>query len=99
MGKKVASTSSERTPKDANLARLQRIEGQVRGLSRMVEEDRYCVEVLTQIAAVHSALRAVGKELLRGHLKHCVTDAVQAGGKRAEDAYDELIELMYKNAR
>ena len=97
MGTKTTNGTS--AAKGANLKRLQRIEGQVRGLARMVEEERYCVDVLTQIASVHSALRSVGKELLRGHLKHCVSDAVQSGGKRAEDAYDELIELMYKNAR
>lgn len=82
-----------------NLARLKRIEGQVRGIAQMVEQDRYCVDVLTQIAAIQSALRSVGKELLRHHLKHCVADAAKLGKADFEAASDELIELLYKNAR
>ncbi|RMH24251.1 MAG: metal-sensitive transcriptional regulator [Planctomycetota bacterium] len=82
-----------------NLARLKRIEGQVRGIAQMVEQDRYCVDVLTQIAAVQSAMRSVGKELLRHHLKHCVADAAKLGQTEFEEASDELIELLYKNAR
>ncbi|HKV52994.1 MAG TPA: metal-sensitive transcriptional regulator, partial [Gemmatimonadaceae bacterium] len=57
--------------KARNLTRLRRIEGQVRGLQRMVEEDRYCADIMTQISSVQEALRAVGKELMRNHLKHC----------------------------
>ena len=87
------------TTNEATLLRLRRIEGQVRGLHKMVGENRYCVDVLTQIASVQSALRSVGRELLRDHLKHCVSDAVRLGGEDAEQAYDELIDLMYKNAR
>ena len=64
-----------------NLARLKRIEGQVRGIAQMVEQDRYCVDVLTQIAAVQSAMRSVGKELLRHHLKH---------GRRQANEVDQL---------
>ncbi len=82
-----------------NLARLKRIEGQVRGIAQMVEQDRYCVDVLTQIAAVQSAMRSVGKELLRHHLKHYVADAAKLGQAEFEEASDELIELLYKNAR
>lgn len=82
-----------------NLARLKRIEGQVRGIAQMVEQDRYCVDILTQIAAVQSAMRSVGKELLRHHLKHCVADAARLGKAEFEQASDELIELLYKNAR
>lgn len=82
-----------------NLARLKRIEGQVRGIAQMVEDDRYCVDVLTQIAAVQSALRSVGKELLRHHLKHCVADAARLGEDDFNAASDELIEMLYKNAR
>lgn len=85
--------------RDANLARLKRIEGQIRGIAQMVEQDRYCVDVLTQIAAAQSALRAVGKQLLRHHLKHCVADAAKLGRAEFESASDELIELLYKNAR
>lgn len=83
----------------SNLARLKRIEGQVRGIAQLVEQDRYCVDVLTQIAAVQSALRSVGKELLRHHLKHCVADAAELGRSELDQASDELIELLYKNAR
>src|SRR5918995_2371601 len=73
--------------KTANLARLKRIEGQVRGLSKMIEEDRYCAEILTQVAAVQEALRGVGRELLRNHLKHCVAHATRSGGPKADEAY------------
>ena len=85
--------------KERNLKRLRRIEGQVRGLQRMVEEDRYCADILTQIASVHEALRSVGRELVRNHLKHCATDAIRAGNEEAESMYDELVDMMYKNAR
>src|SRR5262245_14390048 len=61
--------------KDRNLKRLRRIEGQIRGLQRMVEEDRYCADILTQISSVHEALRSVGRELVRNHLKHCASAA------------------------
>jgi DNA-binding FrmR family transcriptional regulator len=60
---------------------LSRIEGQVRGLSRMVEEDRYCIDVVTQIAAVRAALKRVGEELIRDHVAHCVEDAIASGNK------------------
>ena len=82
-----------------NLSRLRRIEGQVRGLHKMVEDDRYCADILGQLSAVHEALRAVGRELMRNHLKHCAAGAIKAGNDRAEAMYDELVELMYKNAR
>ena len=85
--------------KERNLNRLRRIEGQVRGLQRMVEEDRYCADVLTQISSVHEALRAVGRELMRNHLKHCATEAIRSGEEEAEEMYDELVELMYRHVR
>ena len=85
--------------KASNLTRLRRIEGQIRGLQKMVEEDRYCADVLTQLGAVQEALRAVGRELLRHHLRHCVAGTVGAGPEQAEAVYDELVELFYKNAR
>jgi DNA-binding FrmR family transcriptional regulator len=85
--------------KDRNLKRLRRIEGQVRGLHKMVEDDRYCAEILTQISSVQEALRAVGRELLRNHLKHCATSAIKVGSDEAEAMYDELVDLMYKNTR
>ena len=86
--------------RDAVLKRLKRIEGQVRGLQRMVEEERYCADILMQIASVHEALRGVGKLLMRNHLEHCVTDALRSGDRlEAERAYGEVLELMYKHAR
>jgi DNA-binding FrmR family transcriptional regulator len=85
--------------KERNLKRLRRIEGQVRGLQKMVEEDRYCADVLTQISSVHEALRSVGRELMRNHLKHCASSAIASGEENAEAMYDELVELMYKHAR
>ena len=85
--------------KDRNLKRLRRIEGQVRGLQRMVEEDRYCADIMTQISSVHEALRAVGRELMRNHLKHCAASAIRASEGDAEAMYDELVDLMYKHSR
>src|SRR4051794_31598873 len=77
--------------KDRNLKRLRRIEGQVRGLQRMVEEDRYCADVMTQISSVHEALRSVGRELMRNHLRHCASNAIRAEGAEADAMYDELL--------
>ena len=85
--------------KTRNLKRLRRIEGQVRGLQRMVDEDRYCAEIMTQISSVHEALRSVGRELMRNHLRHCAAAAIRAGDEQAEPMYDELIDLMYRLAR
>lgn len=85
--------------KDRNQKRLRRIEGQVRGLQKMVDEDRYCADIMTQIASVHEALRAVGRELMRNHLKYCASTAIRADGEDAEAMYDELVELMYRHSR
>jgi len=85
--------------KDANLKRLRRIEGQVRGLQKMVEEDRYCPDIITQIASVQEALRGVGRQLLRNHLKHCATSAIKKGPKDADRTYDELLELITSISR
>ncbi len=85
--------------RDRNLKRLRRIEGQVRGLQKMIEEDRYCADIITQISSVHEALRGVGRELMRNHLKHCATAAIKAGPDQAEPMYDELIDLMYRQVR
>ena len=85
--------------KDRNLKRLRRIEGQVRGLQKMVEDDRYCADILTQISSVHEALRAVGRELMRNHLKYCATSAIRGSDADAEAMYDELVEMMYKHSR
>lgn len=85
--------------KERNLKRLRRIEGQVRGLQRMVTEDRYCADILVQIASVHEALRSVGRELMRNHLRHCAASAIQAGESQAEAMYDELLDLIYTHSR
>jgi DNA-binding FrmR family transcriptional regulator len=85
--------------KTANLARLKRIEGQIRGIQKMVEDDRYCADILHQVSAAQEALRAVGRELIRNHLKHCSTHAIRAGGNEAAAMYDELVDLFDKNYR
>ncbi len=80
--------------------RLKRIEGQVRGIRKMVEEGRYCPDILTQVASVHAALRGAGKVLMRSHLQHCVTDALRSGDPlAAERTYDEVMDLMYRHVR
>jgi CsoR family transcriptional regulator, copper-sensing transcriptional repressor len=80
----VDATPGYRDTKDDLLKRLRRIEGQVRGLHRMVEEDAYCIDVLTQVAAATRALQSVAVGLLDEHLRHCVTDAVASGGDEAD---------------
>lgn len=80
--------------------RLKRIEGQVRGLQRMIDDDRYCPDILTQISAVSESLRGSAQVLLRSHLRHCVTDAVLSGeSDRAETVYEELAGLFRRFAR
>ena len=82
------------------LLRLKRIEGQVRGLQRMVEEERYCPDVMEQVSAVQESLRAAGQLLLRNHLQHCVTGAVRSGDeRRSSRVYDELASLFFRHAR
>ncbi len=86
--------------KTSVLHRLQRIEGQVRGLSRMVEEDRYCIDVLTQIRAVRAALDKVEQETLSDHLQHCVADAFHGGSERERQTkIDELLEVLDSRRR
>jgi len=85
--------------KSRNLTRLRRIEGQLRGIQKMVDDERYCADILVQLSAVQEALRAVGRELMRNHLKHCATDAIKKSPQNAEDMYDELVDLMYKHTR
>jgi DNA-binding FrmR family transcriptional regulator len=89
----------DREVKERNLKRLRRIEGQTRGLQKMIEEDRYCADILTQLSSVHEALRSVGRELMRSHLKHCATHAIRGGGEKAEAMYDELVDLFHKHSR
>jgi CsoR family transcriptional regulator, copper-sensing transcriptional repressor len=86
--------------KASNLRRLRRIEGQIRGLQRMVEEDRYCTDILTQVSSAQEALRAVARALMRNHLTHCASHAIRTGSVEEKQAmYDELLEMIYKNAR
>ncbi|XVS61953.1 metal-sensitive transcriptional regulator [Actinosynnema sp. CA-299493] len=85
--------------KDAVLKRLRRVEGQVRGLQRMVESDEYCIDVLTQIAAATKALQAVSLNLLDEHLKHCVADALTQGGEGAEAKVNEASEAIARLVR
>lgn len=73
--------------------RLNRVEGQVRGVSRMLEEQRQCMEVLQQLASVQAALRGITKDVLRNYLEHCATDAIRSGDR---GVYDELMEAIYK---
>jgi DNA-binding FrmR family transcriptional regulator len=83
--------------KAANLRRLKRIEGQVRGLAKMVEDERYCADILVQISSVQQALRSVGRELMRNHLQHCASNAIRNGDMaQASAMYDELLDLFYK---
>ncbi|MEF8795238.1 MAG: metal-sensitive transcriptional regulator [Salinivenus sp.] len=78
-------------------SRLSRIEGQVRGLQRMVEEDRYCGDILDQIHSVQQALKSVGREIARNHLETCVTDALRSGDEEAaQETYDEIMGLLRK---
>lgn len=80
--------------------RLKRVEGQIRGLQRMVEEGRYCGDILQQITSVQRALRSVGEIITRNHLETCVTEALRSGDREAaEHTYDEIMNLLYKQLR
>ena len=85
--------------KAANIVRLKRAEGQVRGVARMVEEDRYCADTITQIAAAQESLRAVAKNLLKNHLTHCAAAALHEDGARRDEMIEELLDLVGKVAR
>ena len=86
--------------KQANRHRLRRIEGQIRGLQKMVEEDRYCADIITQVASVQEALRGVARNLMKNHLHHCAAKALASGKKQqTEGMYDELLALVYKHLR
>ena len=83
--------------KDAYLRRLRRIEGQVRGLQRMVEEERYCADVLTQVSSAQEALRGVSRAMLHNHLKHCAAEAIRSSDpERSEAMYEELLGLVFR---
>ena len=82
------------------IGRLARIQGQVGGIARMIEEDRYCIDILTQIQAVKAALRKVEDELLKSHSEHCVAAAIKSGNvKEARTKFEELVELFSRTAR
>ena len=85
--------------KSAAVRRLRRIAGQVRGLESMVDQERYCADILVQISSVQEALRGVSRLLMRNHLEHCATMAIRSGGENANAMYDELLDLVYRHAR
>ncbi len=86
--------------KQALVKRLHRIEGQVRGIERMVEDDRYCIDILTQVAAVNTALENLAFKVLDDHVNHCVTEALSSGDKKAAGAKSrELLEAVHRFAR
>jgi DNA-binding FrmR family transcriptional regulator len=86
--------------KSSNLKRLRRIEGQIRGIQKMVEEDRYCADIVIQVASVQEALRGVARNLMRNHLRHCASQAIAKGSDSdAQLMYDELLELIFKHLR
>ena len=86
--------------KESNQKRLRRIEGQVRGLQKMVEEDRYCADIITQVASVQEALRGVARNLMKNHLHHCAARALRSNKPEETEAmYNELLELIYAHLR
>lgn len=86
--------------RDRAISRLRRVEGQIRGIQKMVEEGRYCADILVQVSAVHEALRGVGKLLMANHLRHCVSHSIRDGDdEEAERTYAEVLDLMYRHAR
>ena len=85
--------------KQEYLRRLKLIEGQVRGVARMVEADEYCIDVLTQTSAITSALKAVNLALLKDHLEHCVAEAVREGGETAQEKFDEVMAAVKRLAK
>jgi DNA-binding FrmR family transcriptional regulator len=86
--------------KDALKRRLHRIEGQVRGIERMVDEDRYCIDILTQVGAVKTALESLGLEILENHVTHCVQDALASGdAKTATEKSEELLAAVARFAK
>ena len=90
----------QKETKAAVLKRLNRIEGQVRGLSRMVDEDRYCIDIITQVTAVRAALRRAEEEILRDHVSHCVEHAIASGDKREQrKKITEIIDVLGRSDR
>ncbi len=93
------TTHGYMTDKAKYLARLKRIEGQVRGIHRMVDEEKYCIEILTQVAAAKSALESIAVALLEDHMRHCVADAVQQGGDEADAKIKEATAAVVRLLR
>lgn len=89
----------EASLKEANLKQLRRIEGQVRGIAAMIEDDRYCAEIITQVSAVRESLNSVARNLLRNHLKHCAAAAMQKSGAARDEMINELVDLAGKVSR
>ena len=89
----VAHNTGDAVAQDV-LRRLRNVEGQVRGLQRMVEQDQYCIDILTQVSAVRSALNGVGMKVLRRHIETCVASAIQDGGQNGEDMIEELMTIL-----
>lgn len=85
--------------KDDHLKRLRRIEGQVRGIARMVDEDKYCIDILTQVSAVNRALQSVALGLLDEHMGHCLVDAARAGGEEQESKLQEASDAIARLVR
>ena len=85
--------------KEAHLKRMRRIEGQVRGVTKMIESDKYCIDILTQVSAVNKALEAVALGLLDEHLTHCVSDAVAEGGQVADQKIREASDAIARLVR
>ena len=95
----MSATPGYHSEKDSHLKRLRRVEGQVRGLQRMVEEDKYCIDILTQVSAATKALQSFSLELLEEHLAHCVLDAARKGGPEAQDKVREASDAIARLVR
>src|SRR5687767_5042248 len=95
----MSETHGYTAQKDSHLKRLRRVEGQVRGLQRMVEDDKYCIDILTQVSAATKALQAFSLELLEEHLAHCVVDAARKGGPEAQDKVREASDAIARLVR
>ncbi|MQA96723.1 MAG: metal-sensing transcriptional repressor [Streptosporangiales bacterium] len=98
-GEAQAATHGYHENKADHLKRLRRIEGQIRGLQRMVEEDAYCIDVLTQVSAATKALQSVALKLLDEHLGHCVSNAIQGGGEDADEKIREASDAIARLVR
>lgn len=99
MAKEKATSGEKHGPSPQNykaLRRLKNIEGQVRGIHRMIEEEKYCVDILTQISAARAALNGVGMIVLRRHIETCVANAIKAGGAERAEIIDELMNILSK---